>query len=767
MKEPTTFHEKVADRFGMLPNFFCSAEAAPGLIEHLWDFTNSAYLDNPLPSLFKERLFVHFSRFCVVRYCIVRHVGFLIGQGRPAGDASAEPETVDEVMALLRRPVLVSEGLGAIIERLSGRSVIEAIPAPGTEFEHDLFDALTVLFLAPLAPRLVRDAVRIAVGEINLEYLFAFMAFVRAAHFWTETHSDLIYEPDMIRVMDQHPELGELLLDPTEAEQTRGAIDRGWALVALRERENQFQTAVGVLEHDLKEKETEAAELRRYRLLVDAVTDYAIYMLDPDGVIASWNRGASHLKGYEEAEILGQHFSRFYVDEDREAGLPMLGLAVAAKDGRFEGEGWRVRKDGSRFWANVIIDPIRDPAGELLGYAKITRDLTERRDAQLALDRTREVLFQSQKMEAIGQLTGGIAHDFNNLLAAIIGSLEIARRRTSDTSVIRMIDNALAGAERGAALTKRMLVFARRQELNSQPVDIVALIHGMAELLERSLGPSVRIESRFPLDIPWVNADPNQMEMAVLNLAVNARDAMPQGGSLVIAARPETAAIGDARLQPGEYVCLSLTDTGEGMDDDTLARAMDPFFTTKDVGKGTGLGLAMVLGLAQQSRGHLTLKSAKGRGTTAELWLPVAKKTPKAINVEAPASAPAKQRRPLIALVVDDDSLVLTNTTLMLEDLGHKVFEAVSARDALAILRRESGIQLVITDQGMPNMTGLQLIAEIEDRRPDLPVILATGYAELPPHADPGLTMLAKPFRALDLTNAIETAMAAPARVGS
>jgi PAS domain S-box-containing protein len=213
------------------------------------------------------------------------------------------------------------------------------------------------------------------------------MAFIRAAHYWTETHSDLAYEADMLGVMERHPELGELLLDPAEAEQTRGAVERARALATLREREEQFREAMGGLQHNLELQEAEAAELGRYRLLVNAVTDYAIYMLDLNGRITSWNPGVYRLKGYDEAEILGQHFSRFYIDEDRTAGLPALALATAAKDGRFEGEGWRVRKDGSRFWANVIIDPIRNPAGELVGYAKITRDLTERRDAQLALEK--------------------------------------------------------------------------------------------------------------------------------------------------------------------------------------------------------------------------------------------------------------------------------------------------------------------------------------------------------------------------------------------
>jgi len=762
MEAPATFRDEVAERFGVLPNFFCSAKAAPGLIERLWDFAKSAYLDNPLPSLFKERLFVHLSRFCVVRYCIVRHVGFLVGHGRPAGDGSVEPETVDKVIALLRRPVPASEALEAALGRLSARTVTEPIPAPRTEFEYDLFDALTVLFLAPLAPGHVREAVRTAVGETNLEFLLGFMAFIRAAHYWTETHSDLTYEADMLALMERHPELGELLLDPVEAEQTRGAIERARAIATLRKREEHFQAVVGALQHNLQVQEAEAAELGRYRLLVNAVTDYAIYMLDANGRITSWNPGARRLKGYEEAEILGQHFSRFYIDEDRAARLPTRVLATAAKDGRFEGEGWRVRKDGGRFWANVIIDPIRNPAGELVGYAKITRDLTERHDAQLSLERTREALFQSQKMEAVGQLTGGIAHDFNNLLTAIIGSLEIARRRATDASVIRLIDNALRGAERGSSLTQRMLMFARRQELDFRPVDIVALVHGMAELLERSLGPSVRVETRFPLGLPWVNTDSNQLEMALLNLAVNARDAMPQGGPIVIAARPETVALAHGRLQPGEYVCLSLTDSGEGMDEDTLARAIDPFFTTKETGKGTGLGLPMVHGLAEHSGGQLILRSQKGRGTTAELWLPVAKKTEEATEAEAPAQVPAKEHRRLIVLVVDDDPLVLTNMAAMLDDVGHKIFEASSAREALAILRRESGIQLVITDQAMPHMTGLQLIEEMKDNWPDLPVILATGFAELPPGTDLRQITLAKPFRQHDLAFAVETAMTTP-----
>ena len=296
MEAPATFRDEVAERFGVLPNFFCSAEAAPGLVERLWDFAKSASLDNPLPSLFKERLFVHLSRFCAVRYCVVRHVGFLVGHGRPAGDGSVEPETVDQVIALLRRPVPAPEALEAAMRRLSARTVMEPVPSPGTEFEGDLFDALTVLFLTPLAAGHVRKAVRTAVGETNLNLSSPSWPSFAPRTIGRKPIVTSTYEADMLGLIERHPELGELLLDPAEAEQTRGAIERARAIATLRKREEQFQAVVGSLKHDLQVQEAEAAELGRYRLLVNAVTDYAIYMLDPNGKITSWNLGARRLR---------------------------------------------------------------------------------------------------------------------------------------------------------------------------------------------------------------------------------------------------------------------------------------------------------------------------------------------------------------------------------------------------------------------------------------------------------------------------------------
>jgi PAS domain S-box-containing protein len=349
----------------------------------------------------------------------------------------------------------------------------------------------------------------------------------------------------------------------------------------------------------------------QFRLLVQGVADYAIYMLDPHGNVASWNLGAQRIKGYAPGEIIGQHFSRFYTEEDKLGGIPTIALETARRTGRFEKEGWRLRKDGTRFWANVVIDRISDDDGNIIGFAKVTRDISERREAQIALEQAREQLLQSQKMEAVGQLTGGVAHDFNNLLMAILSSLELMKKRLpDDPRLLRLHDNAVQAAERGAALTQRMLSFARRQELDRKPVDLPRLVHGMADLLQRTLGPSVTIETRFPIALPPVLTDANQLETALLNLAVNARDAMTDGGPITIAAYAEEVGPGN-RLSPGNYVCLSVADRGTGMDTETLNRATEPFFTTKGVGKGTGLGLSMVHGRRRHNRRALAARRTR------------------------------------------------------------------------------------------------------------------------------------------------------------
>lgn len=536
---------------------------------------------------------------------------------------------------------------------------------------------------------------------------------------------------------------------------------RFWAYVIIDPIKDSEGKLVGYAKvtRDLTERRAAEAELRRsqeqFRLLVQGVTDYAIYLLSPEGKVASWNAGAERIKGYRPEEIIGQHFSVFYTEDDRSAELPKLALETARQDGRFEKEGLRVRKDGSQFWANVVLDAIRDDEGVLIGFAKITRDITERKKTEEKLERTREALVQAQKMEAIGHLTGGVAHDFNNLLMAIQGSLELMKRRLpgGDTQMHQFLDNALQGAQRGAALTQRMLAFARRQELKLQTINVTELVNGMTELLQSSLGSSVQIETHFSIGLPKVAADANQLELAILNLMVNARDAMPKGGTIVISARERTVH-DEPGLRPGRYVCLAVKDSGIGMDEETARRATEPFYTTKGVGKGTGLGLPMVLGMTEQSGGKLYLKSKLGEGTTVELCLPAAaSEEDEKEECISPAVAPVT--RALRIVSVDDDPLVAFNTLSMLEELGHTVFAATSGTEALSLINEKGDIDLLITDQAMPGMTGSQLAEAVRSDWPDLPIIIATGYAELPAGPAQALPRLAKPFFQRDLAEAI------------
>jgi PAS domain S-box-containing protein len=578
---------------------------------------------------------------------------------------------------------------------------------------------------------------------------------------------------------DRAAGLPQKALDRAEAEgrfeaegwRVRKDGSRFWAHVIIDPILDPSDALIGFakITRDLTERRAAEDRLRsseqQFRLLVQGVTDYAIYMLDPQGVVVSWNAGAQRIKGYVPDEILGHHFSRFYTEEDRAADEPGKALSKARHEGRFEKEGWRVRKDGTRFLAHVVIDAIRDDAGEILGFAKITRDISERTEAQRSLELAREALFQAQKMEAIGQLTGGIAHDFNNLLMAVLGSLELVRKRLPyDPRITPLIDNAVQGAERGAVLTQRMLAFARKQELRFEAVDLPSLVRGMMSFLERMIGPGVAVRMEFERDLPLVLTDPAQLEAAVMNLAVNARDAMPGGGRLTIQAGRRRVEVAETDLQPGDYVTLSIADTGEGMDEETIARATEPFFTTKGVGKGTGLGLSMVHGLAAQSGGVLRLRSRLGEGTELSLILPVASGAAEAKDPEgtvADSSSPRPAR--LRVLAVDDDPLVLTNTAAMLDDLGYEVTIAASAREALGLVEQAGAFDLVITDEVMPNMTGSELARELARASPEVPVVITTGYAELrsaTTQTESPVARLPKPFTQRALKHFIENALA-------
>jgi len=374
-------------------------------------------------------------------------------------------------------------------------------------------------------------------------------------------------------------------------------------------------------------------------------------------------------------------------------------------------------------------------------------------------ERAQAALLQAQKIETMGQLVGGVAHDFNNLLMAVIGNLDLlARRIGDDPARKRLLDGALEGARRGATLTQRLLAFARRQELQSRPTDAVALLDDMRGLIERSVGPMIEVRMIASKETPAINIDPNQLEMAVLNLAVNARDAMPGGGTLTISLDHQVAPTGNvSHLKGGDYVRLSVEDTGEGMDASTLARAVEPFFSTKGVGKGTGLGLSMVHGLADQSGGAFLLTSEVGVGTRAELWLPLAERPPEALEQSESARAVTP---PATIMLVDDDPLIAASTVALLEDLGHSVIEAHSGKEALAIFRTGLKPDLLITDHAMPGMTGMDLALSLRKDHPELPILLATGYAEL--QGDPSIELprLAKPYTQEQLSSEIARLLA-------
>ncbi len=494
----------------------------------------------------------------------------------------------------------------------------------------------------------------------------------------------------------------------------------------------------------------------QFAALVNGVTEYAIYMIDPDGRVATWNIGAERKKGYTSDEIIGQHFSRFYTEEDRAANLPQKALQAALEKGQYEAEGWRVRKDGTRFFANVVIDSLRDASGQHIGYAKVTRDVTDRLRQREALAEAQAVLAQSQKMDAIGQLSGGIAHDFNNLLHVIANANEALSRTlaSSDPKIVDLLARARRSTDRAATLTKRLLAFSRRQPLAPVALDPNRVVLDMKELLQSSLG------ERISLEIPSRNAtwqtsvDQSQFETSILNLAINARDAMPNGGTLTIETsntlldHTYSALCHDAA--PGEYVLLEVRDTGIGMTSDVVSRAFDPFFTTKRVADGAGLGLSQVYGFINQSGGHVKIYSEPDHGTTIKLYLPrllAASTHIEQKQIEFGDSLPGKGE----ILLVEDEEDVRVFTAEMLRELGYGVTATSNAASALAALDTMQPFDLLFTDVGLPDgIDGQQLAERATYRRPGLKVLFTTGYARNAiiheGRLDPGVELITKPF---------------------
>ncbi|MET0529768.1 MAG: PAS domain S-box protein [Microvirga sp.] len=498
----------------------------------------------------------------------------------------------------------------------------------------------------------------------------------------------------------------------------------------------------------------------RFRLLVQGVTDYAIYMLDPQGYVSNWNAGAERIKGYLEKEITGHHFSRFYTEEDRAAGRPARALEIAMREGRFEAEGWRVRKDGTRFWASVIIDPIYDDRKELIGFAKITRDITERRRAQEALEQAQAALFQSQKMETIGQLTGGVAHDFNNLLTIIVNNLDLLTRNMTGPRETRLIESAQRAAERGAKLTQQLLAFSRRQPLQPSAHDANVLIGGFESVLRRACGETVDLRLSLGTHASTINVDGAQFEAALLNLVVNGRDAMPEGGMLTIATNAKTLEEDEARvlgMPVGRYVGIEVQDTGTGMTPEVAARVFEPFFTTKEVGKGTGLGLSQVYGFITQSGGHIDVESVPGLGTTITMLLPAHEGGEGATEDESSDEPHVVRDTAGTVLIVEDEPAVLEVASEIFDSLGYDVLTATDAIVALDVLARESSIDVLFSDVIMPNgMNGVELSRKAREMRPGIKVLLASGYpmSTLPSEGfGEGVSFISKPYRWTELAD--------------
>jgi PAS domain S-box-containing protein len=485
---------------------------------------------------------------------------------------------------------------------------------------------------------------------------------------------------------------------------------------------------------------------RNFRLLVEGVADYALYMLDPTGVVTSWNIGGERIKGYAPAEILGQHFSRFYTDVDRANGKPLRALRIALEQGRYEEEGWRVRKDGTFFWASVVIDPIYED-GRLVGFAKITRDITERREAQLKLEEMHKQLAESQKLDALGQLTGGVAHDFNNLLMIITGSLHTLKKAIGDDAKSQRALSAIEGAaKRGASLTSQLLTFARRQSLNPQAVDVVERIDGVREVLDAAVGSAVTLEFDVAPGVWPVMVDVTEFETALVNLVINARDAMPGGGVIKISARNEAATAADA----GGYVAISVRDTGTGIAPDVLGKIFDPFFTTKPIGKGTGLGLSQVHGFAHQAGGTIKVESELGKGSRMTMLLPRKDAAPAPEDVGVAETGGSGT-----VLLVEDNPDVAAVSTGLLEQLGYTVRRVANAEAALREIELDR-IDLVFSDIVMPGkMDGLTLARHLKAVKPRLPILLTSGYSDAALNVRGDFPILRKPYEIHELSQAI------------
>ncbi len=544
---------------------------------------------------------------------------------------------------------------------------------------------------------------------------------------------------------------------------------RFWANVVIDPLRNDAGELVGFakITKDITERKKAQEALReseqRFSMLVQGVTDYAIYMLSPEGIVTNWNAGAMRIKGYKEDEVIGTHFSRFLTAEDQARGLPAQALATAAREGRFEQEGWRVRKDGSRFWAHVIVDAIRNDLGSLVGYAKITRDITQKKAASKELEIATAALAQSQKMEALGNLTGGVAHDFNNLLSVISGGLDVLAMRENCIKEKPLLDSMQRAVSRGATLTQQLLSFARQQPLKADIHNINTLISNFELLLKQAGNSKMECDIQLDPHLKNVKMDVASFETSLLNLLVNAGDAMPEGGRVCIATRNVVLNENEvSHLSAGEYVLLTVEDNGVGMPQEVVDKAFEPFFTTKDIGKGTGLGLSQVYGFINQSGGVVTIESVLGQGTIVKIYLPA---TAGGLHSE-PDSESSSHRNPRMkltkkkVLIVEDEPDVMLTATELFKGMGYDVLTASNGVDAINLISKPGKIDVLFSDVVMPSgVSGIALGRTISKYLPDIKIILCSGYplpALKEEHGDlEGFTFLNKPYRLEDLVRSL------------
>lgn len=503
---------------------------------------------------------------------------------------------------------------------------------------------------------------------------------------------------------------------------------------------------VGIVYDETKQHNTDRAlhaSEAAFQTLVQGLQDHAIIMLSPDGKVTNWNVGAEKIKGYRAEQIVGQHFSVFHTEKERERGLPGQILEQVRVAGRYREEGWRVRSNGDRFRAEIHIQAIRDETGEIIGFGKITRDVTEQYEAKQSLAAAEEALNQSEKLRSLGELTGGIAHDFNNLLTVVRGSAELLKSSTLSTEKkLRHVNAIVETADRAAELTGQLLSFARQQPLQPKQVDLNSVIFDMTELLKRTLGGGVSILKTPGLDLWAVRADPTQLENLILNAAINARYAMDGSGTLTLATQNVCGA-------SGEEVCLSISDTGAGIAPELLERVFEPFFTTKEPGQGTGLGLSQAYGFAAQSGGRLEIRSEVNRGTTLHLYLPRTESQSTGRDQPASGSTGCDVQPGTRVLLVEDSRTVAVFAQSLLEELGCEVVHAKCSDEALVALDNEPrGFDILFSDIIMPGRSGLELASMVRTQKPTLPILLATGYSEAAARGDGGeFPILPKPYR--------------------